>query len=85
MEAVMDLRFQAIIEAAVQQAKVEQSLLWADEVAERIVSSTPLTVHTADISEQISRAAARAGVPVTVIERRKAAFRDDCCGWQAAP
>lgn len=68
----MDMRFQAIIEAAVQQAKAGQSLLWADEVAERIASSTPLKVRAADISEQISRVAAGAGVAVTVAERRKA-------------
>jgi hypothetical protein len=78
MEAVMDKRFQAIIEAAVRQAKTEQSLLWADEVAERIASSTPLTVRAADISEQISRVAARAGVAVTVAERRKAVSRSGC-------
>jgi hypothetical protein len=77
MEAVMDLRFQAIIEAAVQQAKAEQSLLWADEVAERIASSTPLDVRAADISEQIARTAARAGVPVTVIART--ASVSGCC------
>jgi hypothetical protein len=69
----MDMRFQAIIEAAVQQAKVDQSLLWADEVAERIASSTPLMVRAADLSEQISRAAAAAGVAVTVAERTRTA------------
>jgi hypothetical protein len=74
----MDMRFQAIIEAAVQQAKVEQSLLWADEVAERIASSTPLKVRAADISEQISLVAARAGVPVTVIERQRV-VPQSCC------
>ena len=79
----MDMRFQAIIEAAVKQAKVEQSLLWADVVAERIASSTPLKVRAADISEQISVVAARAGVPVTVMERQRA-FRSDCCGQTAA-
>ena len=79
----MDMRFQAIIEAAVKQAKVEQSLLWADVVAERIASSTPLKVRAADISEQISLVAARAGVPVTVMERQRA-LGSDCCGQTAA-
>ena len=79
----MDMRFQAIIEAAVKQAKVEQSLLWADVVAERIASSTPLKVRAADISEQISLVAARAGVPVTVMERQRA-LRSDCCESTAA-
>ena len=73
----MDHRFQAIIELAVQRAKAERSLLWADEFAEIIVSSTPLAVRTADISEQISEAAARAGVAVTV-SQRQAAVRDAC-------
>ena len=78
----MDMRFQAIIELAVRQAKDEQSLLWADEFAERIASSTPLSVRAADISEQISRVAARAGVPVTVIQRQTAA-QNECCGQVA--
>jgi hypothetical protein len=83
MEDVMDMRFQAIIEAAVKQAKVEQSLLWADVVAERIASSTPLKVRAADISAQISLVAARAGVPVTVMERQRV-LRGDCCEQSAA-
>ena len=77
----MDMRFQAIIEAAVQQAKAEQSLLWADEVAARIASSTPLDVRAADISEQIAHAAARAGVAVTVIGRSAGVM--ECCGQAA--
>ena len=74
----MDPRFQAFIEVAVQQAKAAQSLLWADDIAERIVSSTPLSVHAADISEQIAREAARMGVAVTVAQRQRAARRDRC-------
>ncbi len=73
----MDQRFQAFIEAAVQQAKAAQSLLWADEIAERIVSSTPLSVHAADISEQIAREAARWASP-SPSRRAKAAKRDRC-------
>ena len=79
----MDFRFQAFIEAAVQQAKAEQSLLWAEEIAERIVSSTPLAVHSADISEQIAREAARLGVAVTVMQRQRAP-RNAGCGHVAA-
>ncbi len=74
----MDQRFQAFIEAAILQAKAAQSLLWADEIAERIASSTPLSVHAADISVQIAREAARMGVAVTVTQSRKAAQRDSC-------
>jgi len=65
----MDTRFQAIIEAVVQQAKADHSLLWADEVAERIADWTPLSVRASDISEQISRLAAISGVAVTVSRR----------------
>lgn len=74
----MDNRFQAIIEAVVEQAKVEQSLLWADEVAERIADWTPLSVRAADISEQISELAATVGVAVTVNRRREAASSARC-------
>lgn len=73
----MDQRFQAIIEAVVEQAKSEHSLLWADEVAERIAASTPLSVRAVDISEQISRLAATAGVAVTV-NRRPTTALDEC-------
>jgi hypothetical protein len=76
----MDQRFQAFIEAAVQQAKAAESLLWADEIAMRIVSSTPLSVHAADISVQIAREAARVGVAVTVAQSR----RRERCGRIAA-
>ncbi len=74
----MDQRFQAFIEAAIQQAKAAQSLLWADEIAERIASSTPLSVHAPDISEQIAREAVRMGVAVTVAQSRKLAKQEDC-------
>jgi hypothetical protein len=74
----MDYRFQAIIEAVVEQAKAERSLLWADEVAERIVDWTPLSVRAADISEQISELAANVGVAVTVNKRRQAASSANC-------
>ncbi len=74
----MDQQFQAIIEAAVQQAKLAESLLWADDIAERIVSYTPLSVRVADISEQLSREAARMGVAVTVTERRRALRQEGC-------
>ena len=62
----MDPRFQAIIEAAVERARTERNLLWADELARRIVASTPLRVNAADIAEQLTHEAVRAGVAVTV-------------------
>jgi hypothetical protein len=72
----MDTRFQAIIEAVVQRAKSEQSLLWADEIAERIAASTPLSVRASDISEQISQLAATVGVAVTVSRRTERASEE---------
>jgi len=78
----MDQRFQAIIEAVVHQAKTEHSLVWADDVAERIAASTPLSVRAADISEQISRLAATSGVPVTV--SRHTAILEACHRHAAA-
>ena len=80
----MDYRFEAIIEAAVRKAKAEQSLLWADEFAARIASSTPLSVRTSDISEQISEVAALAGVAVTVTQRTRSVRRRDGCEAAAA-
>jgi len=62
----MDPRFQAIIEAAVERARAERNLLWADDLARRIVASTPLRVNAADIAEQLTHEAVRAGVAVTV-------------------
>jgi type IV pilus biogenesis protein CpaD/CtpE len=62
----MDPRFQSFIEAAVQRARAESKLLWADEIAVRIVSSSPLSVNASDIAEQLRHEAVRAGVPVTV-------------------
>jgi len=72
----MDTRFQAIIEAVVHQAKAEQSLLWADEIAERIAAWTPLSVRASEISEQISELAASVGVAVTVSRHTKPASED---------
>ena len=67
----MDPRFQAIIEAAVERARAERNLLWADELARRIVASTPLRVNAADIAEQLTHEAVRAGVAVTVARPRR--------------
>jgi hypothetical protein len=58
----MDTQFQSIIEAGVKRAKARKSVIWADEFARRIVSSTPLSVRESEISEQIAEEAARAGV-----------------------
>ena len=60
----MNKQFQSIIEAGVRRAKARKSVLWADEFARRIVSSTPLSVRESDISEQIVQEAARAGVTI---------------------
>ncbi|MGH6924207.1 MAG: hypothetical protein ACRED5_10765 [Propylenella sp.] len=68
----MSTQFQSIIEAGVRRAKARKSVIWADEFARRIVSSTPLTVRESDISEQIVREAARAGVAIEFAQRRDA-------------
>ena len=72
----MDMRFQAIIEAAVQQAKAEQSLLWAEEIAERIVSSTPLVgALRRHLRADLPRGGAT-GRAVTVMQRQSAPRND---------
>jgi hypothetical protein len=76
----MDQQFQSIIEAAVRQAKARKSLLWVDEFARRIVSSTPLSVNEADLSERITQEAVRAGVAITVTRRLSASVESECCG-----
>jgi len=76
----MDQQFQSIIEAAVRQAKARKSLLWVDEFARRIVSSTPLPVSESDLSEQITEEAVRAGVAISVTQRIGAAMKPECCG-----
>jgi hypothetical protein len=76
----MDSQFQSIIEAAVRQAKARHSLLWVDEFAKRIVSSTPLSVSEADLSERITREAVRAGVAITVAQGLRASIEAECCG-----
>jgi hypothetical protein len=76
----MDQQFQSIIEAAVRQAKARKSLLWVDEFARRIVSSTPLSVNEADLSERITQEAVRAGVAITVTQRLSASVESECCG-----
>jgi hypothetical protein len=77
----MDQRFEAIIEAAVQHAGAEGNLLWAEDVARRIASSTPLRVSAEEITEQLTAAAARAGVAVTVGSNRERACPE--CGIAA--
>ncbi len=60
----MSTQFQSIIEAGVQHAKARKGVIWADAFARRIASSTPLSVREAEISRQIAREAARAGVAI---------------------
>jgi hypothetical protein len=56
----------AIIEAAVKQAKAENSLLWTEELAARIAASTPLPIEPAQIAAALAKEAARLGVAVSV-------------------
>lgn len=68
----MSTQFQSIIEAGVRHAKARKSVIWADEFAHRIVSSTPLSVRESEISDQIAQEAARAGVTFEVAKRQNA-------------
>ena len=75
----MHTQFQSIIEAGVRHAKARKSVLWADEFARRIVSSTPLSVRESDISEQIAEEAARAGVTIEFARRQEGLIGGSCC------
>ncbi len=68
----MHKQFQSIIEAGVRRAKARKSVIWADEFARRIVSSTPLSVRESDISEQIAQEACRAGVAIEYAKHQNA-------------
>jgi hypothetical protein len=67
----MDPRFQAIMTAAIERAKAQRNLVWAEDLARRIACSTPLPVEAADLAEQLTAEAVRAGVAVTVGFRRQ--------------
>jgi hypothetical protein len=74
----MDTQFQSIIEAGVKRAKARKSVIWADEFARRIVSSTPLSVRESDISAQIAQEAARAGVTIEFARHQSALEGRSC-------
>lgn len=76
----MDSRFQSFIKAAVEQARADRKLLWADEMAFRIVSSSPLAVDASDIAEQLRNEAVRVGVAVTIARNEaNGAAQSTCC------
>ncbi len=75
----MNTQFQSIIEAGVRHAKARKSVLWADEFARRIVSSTPLSVRESEISEQIVVEATRAGVAIDFAQQGSVAQSRSCC------
>jgi len=62
----MDARFADIVRAAVRQSRSRNGLLWADALAERIVSATPLKVEKSDIAEQLTMEAMRTGAAVVM-------------------
>ena len=74
----MSTQFQSIIEAGVRRAKARKSVIWADEFARRIVSSTPLSVRESDISEQIAQEAAREGVAIEFAKQTGALPAKSC-------
>ena len=75
----MNTQFQSIIEAGVRYAKAQKSVLWADEFARRIVSSTPLTVRESEISERIVAEATRVGVTIEFARQQDAMQGGSCC------
>ena len=67
------MNFQPIVVAAVEHAKAQNSLLWADLLAERIAASTPLRFDRDAIAERLTLEAIRQGVPVTMARSTKSA------------
>lgn len=66
----MNMNIDPIVTAAVQQARDANSLLWADELADRIADSTPLPLEASEIAEQITREAIREGAAVLMPAKR---------------
>ena len=60
----MQTGFHDIVCATVRYAKFSQSLLWADQMADRIADATPLAVNPELIACQLTAAAIREGVNV---------------------
>ena len=60
----MQPAFHDIVSATVRYAKASQSLLWADQMADRIANATPLAVNPELIADQLTAAAIREGVNV---------------------
>ena len=77
----MQTGFQDIISATVRVAKMSNSLLWADQVADRIANATPMSVNPAAIADELTEAAVREGVPVNVArDRGRHQAQRSCCG-----
>lgn len=68
----MQTGFNEIVSATVRYAKASQSLLWADQMADRIADATPIPVNPALLADQLTLAAIREGVPVNVARIRGA-------------
>lgn len=66
----MDTNIDTIVSAAVHQAKEQNRLLWADELANSIVESTPLPLVTNEVAEQITFEAIRQGAAVLMPPKR---------------
>ena len=69
-EANVDSTVQAVIVAAVRQNKGRTSLLWADQLADRIADSTPLQLNRSEIGNRLTQEAVRQGIPVVVGSNR---------------
>ncbi len=74
----MDPRFGEIVRAAVRDAKARNGLLWADGIADRIATATPLTVHRHEIAEQLTLEAIRTGAAVVMAQRAHPVAKTSC-------
>jgi hypothetical protein len=58
--------FTEIVRAAVRHSKARNGVLWADALAGRIATATPLHVNKDELAEQLTLEAIRAGGAVVV-------------------
>jgi hypothetical protein len=71
----MQTGFHDIVSATVRNAKASSSLLWADQIADRIAAATPIPVSPAVLAAELAFAAIREGVPVSIPRDRSAPRR----------
>ena len=65
----MQTDYNDIIAATIRYARVTNSLIWAEEVAERVAAASPLAFDSSQLAEALAVAAVREKLPVTVPRR----------------